>query len=153
MIERYALPPMSGLFTDQARLALWLEVEVLAVEAWASLGVVAEEDAKAVRERAPAVTPGLVEAAKDLAERSGWRVEIDNSCDDWDYDRAADYLLNRLRELRKNEGRVCLLSGGEVTVKVAAFEAAPFWKTVTEMGPPCSGPDSSASRDFGITTP
>src|SRR5205085_12455086 len=65
LIERYALPPMSGLFTDQARLALWLEVEVLAVEAWASLGVVAEEDAKAVRERAPAVTPGLVEAVRE----------------------------------------------------------------------------------------
>ena len=32
---------MSELFTDQARLALWLEVEVLAAEAWASLGVVA----------------------------------------------------------------------------------------------------------------
>ncbi|MBV8160755.1 MAG: adenylosuccinate lyase [Acidimicrobiia bacterium] len=65
MIERYSLSPMSLLFTDQARLALWLEVEVLAVEAWASLGVVAEEDAKAVRERAPAVTPELVAAVHE----------------------------------------------------------------------------------------
>jgi adenylosuccinate lyase len=56
---------MSGLFADQARLALWLEVEVLAVEAWASLGVVPEDDAKAVRERAPAVTPELVEAVNE----------------------------------------------------------------------------------------
>jgi adenylosuccinate lyase len=53
---------MSDLFTDQARLARWLEVEVLAVEAWASLGVVPEEDAKAVRERAPAVTAEFVAA-------------------------------------------------------------------------------------------
>src|SRR5438105_657901 len=37
---------MSGLFTDQARLALWLEVEILAVEAWASLGVVPEQHAE-----------------------------------------------------------------------------------------------------------
>jgi adenylosuccinate lyase len=56
---------MSDLFTDQARLALWLEVEVLAAEAWASLGVVAEADAKAVRERAPAVTPEFVVAVQD----------------------------------------------------------------------------------------
>src|SRR4051812_37383330 len=56
---------MSGLFTDQARLALWLEVEILAVEAWASLGVVPEADAKAVRERAPDVTPEFVEAVQE----------------------------------------------------------------------------------------
>ena len=56
---------MSDLFTDQARLALWLEVEVLAVEAWASLGVVPEEDAKAVRERAPAVTSEFVAAVQE----------------------------------------------------------------------------------------
>ena len=65
MIERYSLPPMSGLFTDQARLALWLEVEILAVEAWASLGVVPEADAKAVRERAPAVTSDFVVAVQE----------------------------------------------------------------------------------------
>lgn len=60
----------------------------------------------------------LVAAAKAEAERHGFTVEIDNSCDDWDYARAADYLLGRLRELRKKSERVCLLSGGEVTVKV-----------------------------------
>jgi len=48
----------------------------------------------------------------------GFAVEVDNSCDDWDYDRAADYLLERLRKLRKSVSRVCLISGGEVTVKV-----------------------------------
>jgi hydroxypyruvate reductase len=60
----------------------------------------------------------ILEAAKADATRSGFTVEIDNSCDDWDYIAARDYLLNRLRELRKTNERVCLLSGGEVTVKV-----------------------------------
>jgi len=60
----------------------------------------------------------VIEAAKTEALRNGFMVEIDNSCDDWDYDRASDYLLGRVRELRKNSERVCLLSGGEVTVKV-----------------------------------
>ncbi|MGA7382284.1 MAG: DUF4147 domain-containing protein [Terriglobales bacterium] len=60
----------------------------------------------------------LIEAAKAEAERQGFKVEVDNSCDDWDYTRAADYLLDRLRELRKHSERLCLISGGEVTVKV-----------------------------------
>jgi glycerate 2-kinase len=60
----------------------------------------------------------LLEAARKEAERQGFMVEIDNSCDDWDYAKAADHLLSRLRELRKKHERVCLLSGGEVTVHV-----------------------------------
>jgi glycerate 2-kinase len=60
----------------------------------------------------------LLSAAKSEAERHGFTVEVDNSCDDWDYARAADYLLNRLRELRPKSERICLLSGGEITVKV-----------------------------------
>jgi len=59
-----------------------------------------------------------VEQAKTAAERKGFTVHVDNSCDDWDYERAAGYLLKRLRELRKDSERVCLISGGEVTVKV-----------------------------------
>ena len=60
----------------------------------------------------------LLEAAEAEAQRHGFSVEIDNGCDDWDYARAADYLLERLRRLRQKAERVCLLSGGEVTVKV-----------------------------------
>lgn len=59
-----------------------------------------------------------LEHARDAAERAGFTVHVDNSCDDWDYAAAADQLLNRLRELRQQFPRVCLLSGGEVTVKV-----------------------------------
>ncbi|MFZ0318968.1 MAG: DUF4147 domain-containing protein [Candidatus Sulfotelmatobacter sp.] len=59
-----------------------------------------------------------VEQARVAAEQAGFAVHVDNSCDDWDYERAADYLLGRLRELRKESERVCLISGGEVTVKV-----------------------------------
>ena len=60
----------------------------------------------------------LLEAAEVEAQRHGFTVEIDNSCDDWDYLRAADYLLERVRGLRKKSDRACLISGGEVTVKV-----------------------------------
>lgn len=59
-----------------------------------------------------------IEAATGMAERAGFIVHVDNSCDDWDYAKAADFLLNRVRELRKQFSPVCLISGGEVTVKV-----------------------------------
>jgi hydroxypyruvate reductase len=59
-----------------------------------------------------------VEEATVAAIRAGFAVEVDNSCDDWDYQKAADYLLSRLRELRRTVPRVCLISGGEVTVSV-----------------------------------
>jgi glycerate 2-kinase len=59
-----------------------------------------------------------IEEASTAAERAAFIVHVDNSCDDWDYERAADYLLGRLRELRKQFSPVCLISGGEVTVKV-----------------------------------
>ena len=59
-----------------------------------------------------------VDAASVAAERDGFFVHVDNSCDDWDYERAAEYLLGRARELRKHSSPACLISGGEVTVKV-----------------------------------
>ncbi|MGC2448932.1 MAG: DUF4147 domain-containing protein [Candidatus Sulfotelmatobacter sp.] len=59
-----------------------------------------------------------VEEASAAAERAGFIVHVDNSCDDWDYEKASDYLLRRVRELRKQFSPVCLISGGEVTVKV-----------------------------------
>ena len=62
------------------------------------------------------VTAQKSAAAKAAA--SGFTVEVDNRCDDWDYAKAADYLLKRLRELGKGASKVCLISGGEVTVKV-----------------------------------
>jgi adenylosuccinate lyase len=50
---------MAELFTDEARLAIWLEVELLAVEAWAKLGMVPAADVAAIRERA-SVDPAAV---------------------------------------------------------------------------------------------
>ena len=61
----------------------------------------------------------VVEASKLEAQRLGFEVEVDNSCDDWDFMRAADYLLGQVRELRNKSERACLISGGEVTVKLA----------------------------------
>jgi adenylosuccinate lyase len=52
LISRYSLPEMAGVWSDETRLANWLEIEILAVEAWAELGKVPQEAAAAVRDRA-----------------------------------------------------------------------------------------------------
>jgi hydroxypyruvate reductase len=60
----------------------------------------------------------FVNAARDHAQSLGYKVVIDNSCDDWDYADAARYLLGRFHELRREVPRLCLLSSGEVTVQL-----------------------------------
>ena len=40
MIERYARPEMSAIWTEENKFNAWLEVEILACEAWAELGVI-----------------------------------------------------------------------------------------------------------------
>src|SRR5262249_2913860 len=62
-------------------------------------------------------------SAAKFASASGFAVEIDNSCDDWEYEKAADYLLDRLRALRRGVSQACIISAGEVTVKVDRAEA------------------------------
>jgi glycerate 2-kinase len=58
----------------------------------------------------------MVENARALAQKAGYYVAVDNSCDDWDYADAARYLLERFHSMREAHPRMCLISGGEVTV-------------------------------------
>ncbi len=52
MIERYSLPEMAAIWTTENRFRTWLEVELLACEAWSQLGVIPAEDVARLRERA-----------------------------------------------------------------------------------------------------
>jgi hydroxypyruvate reductase len=60
----------------------------------------------------------LAEAARRTAETLGFFVMVEDECDNWDYKRAADFLLARLEHLRMQHGRICLISPGELTVQV-----------------------------------
>ena len=51
MIPRYTPPRIAEIFADEARLALWVEIELLAVEGWAEVGRVPEAAAHALRDR------------------------------------------------------------------------------------------------------
>lgn len=52
MIERYSREEMSNIWTDQNRYEAWLEVEILACEAWSKLGDIPAEDVKKIRQNA-----------------------------------------------------------------------------------------------------
>lgn len=52
MIERYSRPPMAGLWSDEAKFASWLQVEILAVEARVKLGEVSEDDLEQIKQKA-----------------------------------------------------------------------------------------------------
>ena len=66
MIERYALPEMAAIFSDESRFGRYLRVELLATEAQASLGVVPRDAARACADRAPTVDAAFV---AEVAER------------------------------------------------------------------------------------
>lgn len=52
MIERYTRPEMGAIWTEQNRYKAWLEVEILACEAWSELGIIPVEDVQAIRKNA-----------------------------------------------------------------------------------------------------
>ena len=60
----------------------------------------------------------LAEGAALFARQHGYHPVFDNTCDDWNYQRAADYLVSRFDALYKQDPRTCLISVGEVTVKI-----------------------------------
>ena len=60
------------------------------------------------------LSAGAARAASSL----GFHVEIDNSCDGWNSQDAAEYLLNRSAQLTAIFGPTCLISVGEVVVNV-----------------------------------
>jgi len=60
MIPRYSLPEMSAVWSDTTRFARWLEIELLATEGHAAVGIVPVEDATTCRTNAPTVDDEFV---------------------------------------------------------------------------------------------
>lgn len=46
MIERYSRPEMVSIWTEENKYKSWLEVEILADEAWVELGEIPADDVK-----------------------------------------------------------------------------------------------------------
>ena len=65
MIDRYSLPEMAAVFSDTTRFGRYLEIELLATEAQAALGVVPAADAATCRVNAPRTDAAFVQAVSD----------------------------------------------------------------------------------------
>lgn len=52
MIDRYTRPEMGAVWTEENKYQSWLEVELLACEAWSELGVIPKEDVEKLRKHA-----------------------------------------------------------------------------------------------------
>lgn len=58
-----------------------------------------------------------IDTLMELARAQGWHAESDVTCDDWPMERAASYLLDRLRALPHTPS--CIVSGGELSCPVS----------------------------------
>jgi adenylosuccinate lyase len=65
MIERYARPEMPAIWTEENKFNAWLEVEILACEAWAELGVIPKEDVVTMRKNASFDIDRILEIEQD----------------------------------------------------------------------------------------
>ena len=52
MIDRYSRAPMRRIWTEDNKFQAYLEVELLAAEAWSELGIVPKEDVALLRQKA-----------------------------------------------------------------------------------------------------
>jgi predicted ribonuclease YlaK len=122
MIERYTLPEMAAIWTEQRKYEIWLEIETLACEAQAELGHIPKEDAQTIRAKAKFNLAEIMEIEKrtnhdviafleNVASYVGpacrWMHQGMTSSDVLDTTlavqtaQASDILLKDLRELRE----------------------------------------------------
>ena len=126
MISRYSRPEMTALWTEEAKLDLWLEIEISACEGMAALGVIPKKDAHTIRKRARYridevrkneerthhdVLAFLEEVAVHVGPAGRWIHQGLTSSDLLDTTlavqcvRAADILLDDLKQLRTTIAR------------------------------------------------
>jgi adenylosuccinate lyase len=68
MIERYSTPQTDELFSERAKMARWLEIELCVVEALATAGVVPQTAATACRKNAPVIDDAFVQQVQAREE-------------------------------------------------------------------------------------
>jgi adenylosuccinate lyase len=65
MIERYTRPEMGAIWTEENKYNAWLEVEILACEAWAEIGDIPKEDVVTLRKNASFNVERILEIEKE----------------------------------------------------------------------------------------
>jgi len=70
MIPRYTRPQMAAIWEPANRFSLWLEIEILACEAWAELGVVPKESVAEIRAKSTFDMEALVPRIDEIERRT-----------------------------------------------------------------------------------
>src|SRR5699024_12368351 len=65
MISRYTRPEMAKVWTEDNKYKAWLEVEILAAEAWAELGIITKDEVKNIRPNAKVDVDRILEIEAD----------------------------------------------------------------------------------------
>ena len=68
MIARYARPAMARIWSDERRLARWLDVELAALEAWAEAGAIPAADVAQIQAHAVPPTPQRVAEIEQVTD-------------------------------------------------------------------------------------
>jgi adenylosuccinate lyase len=136
MIPRYTLPEMGALWTDEARFATWVEVEVLACRAHAALGVVPPADLAAI-ERGRPPTPARVrelEATTDhdvIAFLTAFRESIPGDAGRWvHHGMTSSDLVDTAQGVTLARACDVVLGQADRLVDVLARRAAEHWDTL-----------------------
>lgn len=66
MIQRYSLPEIEKIWTDDERFSIWLEIEIAACEALNNLGVIPDSDLKNIKEKSSFETKRILEIEAEV---------------------------------------------------------------------------------------
>jgi adenylosuccinate lyase len=68
VIKRYSRPAMARVWSDEAKLERWFDVEMAALEAWVEVGAIPAGDVEAIRSRAHVPTPERVAEIEQVTD-------------------------------------------------------------------------------------
>ena len=136
VIARYSRPAMKRIWSDESRLARWLEVELAALEGWAEVGAVPRQAVEAICDRAVSPTPARVAeieerthhdvaafvdaVAADLGEEGRW----------FHYGLTSSDVLDTALALQLREAGALLLQGVERAFQAVVRRAEEHRDTV-----------------------
>lgn len=66
MIERYSIPEIAKIWTDDERFSIWLDIEIAACEANNKLGIIPDEDLKNIQEKSQFETKRILEIEAEV---------------------------------------------------------------------------------------
>jgi adenylosuccinate lyase len=136
VIPRYTLPEMGALWTDEAKLATWVEVEVLACTAHAELGVVPADDLAAIREGRPPTPERVTEIEREtnhdvIAFLTAFNETIPGDAGRWvHYGMTSSDLVDTAQALTLTRATDLVLAKADGLVDVLKARALEHWDTV-----------------------